>query len=108
MSLGGILEIMADGYGFLRQETPAAQPRRRLYLPLADTALRPAQRRHGDRAGAPAQEGEKYFSLLQVEAINGLDPEPVKGRPPFGPLTPTFPDKHVSTWRTTPRTCPPA
>ena len=45
--------------------------------------------------GRPAKAGEKYFSLLRVEAINGFDPEQAKGRPHFGSLTPTYPDELV-------------
>jgi transcription termination factor Rho len=91
----GILEIMADGYGFLRQET--------LLPSQTDVYISPSQiRRFGLRngdlvtgQGRPPKSNEKYFSLLQVVAINGLDPETIKGRQPFGSLTPTFPDKLI-------------
>ncbi|HTY82093.1 MAG TPA: transcription termination factor Rho [Dehalococcoidales bacterium] len=92
----GILEIMADGYGFLRQET--------LLPSQTDVYISPSQiRRFGLRngdlvtgQGRPPKSNEKYFSLLQVVAINGLDPEVIKGRQPFGSLTPTFPDKLIN------------
>jgi transcription termination factor Rho len=92
----GILEIMTDGYGFLRQET--------LLPSQTDVYISPSQiRRFGLRngdlvtgQGRPPKSNEKYFSLLQVVAINGLDPETVKGRQPFGSLTPTFPDKIIN------------
>ncbi|MCX8127107.1 MAG: transcription termination factor Rho, partial [Dehalococcoidia bacterium] len=44
------------------------------------------------QARAP-REGEKYYSLLRVEAVNDLDPERAKERPHFNDLTPTFPDR---------------
>jgi transcription termination factor Rho len=45
--------------------------------------------------GRPAKAGEKYYSLLRVEAINDVNPEIAKRRPFFGALTPTFPDKLI-------------
>ena len=92
----GILEIMSDGYGFLRQET--------LLPSQTDVYISPSQiRRFGLRngdlvtgQGRPPKSNEKYFSLLQVVAINNLDPEALKSRQPFGSLTPTFPDKLIN------------
>jgi transcription termination factor Rho len=92
----GILEIMADGYGFLRQET--------LLPSQTDVYISPSQirrfsLRNGDLVtgqGRPPKSNEKYYSLLQVVAINGLDPEIIKNRQPFGSLTPTFPDKLIN------------
>ncbi len=91
----GTLEIISDGYGFLRQNS---------FLPgLADVYVSQSQiRRFGLRTGdtvigqgRPPKNGEKYISLLRVEAINDLDPELAKKRPLFGSLTPTFPDKLI-------------
>ena len=92
----GILEIMADGYGFLRQET--------LLPSQTDVYISPSQirrfsLRNGDMVtgqGRPPKSNEKYFSLLQVVAINNLNPELAKGRQPFQSLTPTFPDKLIN------------
>jgi transcription termination factor Rho len=92
----GILEIMSDGYGFLRQDT--------LLPSQTDVYISPSQirrfsLRNGDMVtgqGRPPKSNEKYFSLLQVVAINGLDPEVIKQRQPFGSLTPTFPDKLIN------------
>jgi len=92
----GVLEIMADGYGFLRQDT--------LLPSQTDVYISPSQiRRFGLRngdlvtgQGRPPKSNEKYFSLLQVVAINGLDPELTKSRQPFGSLTPTFPDRIIN------------
>ena len=91
----GILEVMTDGYGFLRQGT--------LLPSQTDVYISPSQirrfgLRNGDMVagqGRPPKNTEKYFSLLQVVAINGLNPELAKSRPPFGSLTPTFPDKLI-------------
>lgn len=92
----GMLEIMSDGYGFLRQGT--------LLPSAADVYISQSQiRRFGLRTGDVVagqgrrpKNGEKYISLLRVEAINDLDPELAKRRPPFGSLTPTFPDKLIN------------
>jgi transcription termination factor Rho len=92
----GILEIMADGYGFLRQDT--------LLPSQTDVYISPSQirrfgLRNGDMVtgqGRPPKTNEKYFSLLQVVAINELDPEVIKNRQPFGSLTPTFPDRLIN------------
>jgi transcription termination factor Rho len=92
----GILEIMADGYGFLRQET--------LLPSQTDVYISPSQirrfsLRNGDMVtgqGRPPKSNEKYFSLLQVVAINNLNPELAKSRQPFQSLTPTFPDRLIN------------
>jgi transcription termination factor Rho len=92
----GILDIMSDGYGFLRQDT--------LLPSQTDVYISPSQirrfsLRNGDLVtgqGRPPKSNEKYFSLLQVVAINNLDPELIKSRQPFGSLTPTFPDKLIN------------
>ena len=89
----GVLEIIDDGYGFLRQNglRPSA----------GDVYVSPSQiRRFALRTGdmvlgqvRPPKEGEKYFGLLRVEAVNALDPEAARSRPVFESLTPLFPDK---------------
>lgn len=92
----GILEVMSDGYGFLRQGT--------LLPSQTDVYISPSQiRRFGLRNGDMVvgqgrlpKNNEKYYSLLQVAAINDLNPELAKNRPPFGSLTPTFPDKIIN------------
>ena len=92
----GILESMPDGYGFLRQSS--------LLPSLTDVYISQSQiRRFGLRTGdmvigqgRPPKNGEKYMSLLRVEAINDLDPELAKQRPNFGSLTPTFPDRLIN------------
>ncbi len=92
----GILDIMSDGYGFLRQDT--------LLPSSTDVYISPSQiRRFGLRNGDMVtgegrlpKSNEKYYSLLQVVAINNLDPELTKSRQPFGSFTPTFPDRTIN------------
>ena len=88
---GGVLEIVEDGFGFLRKERFLPGP--------SDVYVSQSQiRRFGLRTGdmitgqiRPPKESEKYFGLLRVEAVNGLDPEVAKKRPNFDTLTPIFP-----------------
>ncbi len=90
---GGVLEIMNEGMGFLRADH---------YLPgRNDIYVSQSQiRRFGLRTGdmvigqiRPPKDNEKYFGLLRVEAINGMDPEEAKDRPRFEELTPIFPEE---------------
>ena len=90
---GGVLEIIQDGIGFLRSDH---------LLPGSDDVYvsQSQIRRFGLRTGdmvigqvRPPKESEKYFGLLRVEAVNGLDPEVAKKRPVFERLTPIFPDQ---------------
>jgi transcription termination factor Rho len=89
---GGVLEIVQDGIGFLRSDHLLPGP--------DDVYVSQSQiRRFGLRTGdmvigqvRPPKETEKYFGLLRVEAVNGLDPEAAKKRPDFERLTPIFPD----------------
>ena len=91
----GILEIMQEGYGFLRTAG---------YLPgQEDIYVSPSQiKRFGLRVGdevlgqvrAP-KDNEKYYALLRVEAVNGLDPEQARSRPDFEKLTPVFPHERL-------------
>ncbi|MFC1897764.1 transcription termination factor Rho [Chloroflexota bacterium] len=92
---GGILEIVADGYGFLRQDSllPGSTD-----IYVSQSQIRRFGLRTGDMVvgqGRPPKASEKYSSLLRVEAINGLNPELAKKRPRFTSLTPTFPDKLI-------------
>ena len=91
----GILEIMDEGYGFLRQGTLLPGPND---IYLSQSQIRRFGLRSGDMVvgqGRPPKSGEKYYSLLRIEAINDLNPELAKSRPHFGSLTPTFPDRLV-------------
>jgi transcription termination factor Rho len=88
---GGVLEIVQDGIGFLRSVDLLPGP--------DDIYVSQSQiRRFGLRTGdmvigqvRPPKDTEKYFGLLRVEAVNGLDPESAKKRPVFERLTPIFP-----------------
>ncbi len=91
----GILEIMSDGYGFLRQGTllPSSED-----IYVSQSQIRRFGLRTGDMVagqGRKPKSGEKYHSLLRVETVNDFDPELAKSRPRFGSLTPTFPDKLI-------------
>jgi transcription termination factor Rho len=92
----GILDIMADGYGFLRQDTLLPSS---LDVYVSQSQIRRFGLRTGDMVvgqGRPAKAGEKYYGLLRVEAINEINPELARSRPHFGSLTPTFPDKLIN------------
>jgi len=91
---GGVLEMMPDGYGFLRSSDYN-------YLTSPDDIyVSPSQvklfgLKTGDTVlGAirPPKEGEKYFALLKVSMINGLEPSQIRDRVPFDYLTPLFPE----------------
>lgn len=93
---GGILEITSEGYGFLRQDSllPSSAD-----VYVSQSQIRRFGLRNGDTVagqGRPPKEGEKYYGLVRVEAVNGTDPELAKSRPTFGSLTPTFPDKLIN------------
>src|SRR3972149_10023872 len=92
----GVLEIVTDGYGFLRNSSllPSSTD-----VYVSQSQIRRFRPRNGDMVagqGRPARAGGKYFSLLRIEAVNGLNPESAKERPHFGSLTPTFPDKLIN------------
>ncbi|TKK69246.1 transcription termination factor Rho [Ilyomonas limi] len=89
----GVLEMMPDGYGFLRSSDYN-------YLSSPDDVyVSPSQiklfgLKTGDTVSGsvrPPKEGEKYFALLKVESINGKSPDEVRDRVPFDYLTPLFP-----------------
>ncbi|MCL0091583.1 transcription termination factor Rho, partial [Dehalococcoidales bacterium] len=92
----GILEIMSDGYGFLRQNTLLPSP---TDVYVSQSQIRRFGLRTGDIVTGQARlpkNGEKYYSLLRVQAINDLNPELAKNRPHFSSLTPTFPNKLIN------------
>jgi len=94
--LSGVLEIISEGYGFLRQNTFLPSPTN---IYVSQSQIRRLGLRNGDTVAGqcrPPRNGEKYYSLLRVEAINGIDPELAKKRPTFGSLTPTFPDELIN------------
>jgi len=90
---GGILDMAQDGYGFLRTQgmRPSLSD-----VYVSQTQIRRFALRVGDYVmGAVRQpkDSEKYYGLLRVDAVNGLDPETAKRRPYFEQLTPIFPDE---------------
>jgi transcription termination factor Rho len=90
---GGILDMAQDGYGFLRTQG-MKQSLSDVYV--SQTQIRRFALRVGDYVmGAVRQpkDSEKYYGLLRVDAVNGLDPETAKRRPYFEQLTPIFPDE---------------
>ena len=93
---GGVLEIMDEGYGFLRQDNlrPGASD-----VYVSQSQIRRFGLRTGDAITGQMRlpkNGEKYYSLLRIEAVNGIDPEQIKNRPHFNSLTPTFPDRFIN------------
>ena len=92
----GVLEVLPDGYGFLRSEN---------YLPgNHDIYVSIAQiRRFGLRTGdlvtgktRPSKEGERFLALLYITAINGIDPEEAIKRKPFEELVPIYPNERFT------------
>ncbi len=89
----GILDIVADGFGFLRSERLLPGPDD---VYVSQSQIRRFDLRPGDRIAGqarPPKDNERYFSLLRVELINGVDPEAAHRRPHFDRLTPIFPNR---------------
>jgi len=95
MFMEGVLEILPDGYGFLRPIN---------YLPseediyISASQIRKFDLRTGDLVSGkarPPKENERYFGLLHVEAVNGQDPELAAQRLHFPALTPIFPQEKL-------------
>ena len=93
----GVLEIMPDGYGFLRAPESS-------YLPGPDdiyvspSQIRKFDLRTGDTVSGqvrPPREGERYFALIKVEAINFDPPEAAKDKVLFDNLTPLYPNQRL-------------
>lgn len=93
----GVLEVLQDGYGFLRSADYN-------YLPSPDDIyVSPSQiKRFNLRTGdyvsgqvRPPKEGERFFALLRVEAVNDQDPEEIRERTLFDNLTPLYPIKRL-------------
>ncbi len=92
---GGILEVVQDGIGFLRSERLLPGPED---VYVSQSQIRRFGLRTGDLVAGqvrPPKETERYFGLLKVEAVNGLDPEEAKKRPHFEKMTPIFPEEQL-------------
>ena len=98
VTANGVLEVMPDGYGFLRSSDYN-------YLSSPDDVFvaNPQIRHYGLKTGdvvqchvRPPHEGEKYFPLTSIDKINGRQPEEVRDRIPFEHLTPLFPEEKFS------------
>ena len=96
--VGGILNITGEGYGFLR--TNGTQPstgQGDVYV--SQSQIRRFSLRTGDEVTGqvrPPKDGERYFGLVRVEAVNGLDPEGARNRVHFEHLTPIFPTERIT------------
>lgn len=91
----GILDIVSDGFGFLRGDRMLPGPDD---MYVSQSQIRRFGLRTGDRVWGqvrPPKESERYYSLLRVELINGLDPETARKRPSFDQLTPIFPTEQI-------------
>ncbi len=93
----GVLEVLPDGYGFLRSVDYN-------YLPSPDdiyvspSQIKKFNLRTGDTVSGqvrPPKEGERFFALLRVEAVNDMDPEKTRDRVLFDDLTPLYPTKRL-------------
>ena len=96
LQASGVLEIMPDGYGFLRPFT---------YLPSQDdiyvspSQIRKFELRTGDRVGGQVRspkDNERFFALLKVEDVNGFSPEDSVKRIHFDALTPLYPTERIT------------
>ncbi|MBA2759280.1 MAG: transcription termination factor Rho [Chloroflexia bacterium] len=91
----GVLEIIEDGFGFLRGTRFLPGPND---IYVSQSQIRRFGLRTGDRVSGqvrPPKDNEKFFSLLRVEAVNGIDPETARRRPSFDTLTPIFPLERI-------------
>ncbi len=93
----GVLEVLPDGYGFLRSSTYNYLPSpddiyvspsqiKRFYLKTGDTVTGQVR---------PPKDNERFYALLRVEAVNGVPPEKVRERTLFDNLTPLYPQKRI-------------
>ena len=97
ISSGGVLEVLQDGYGFLRSSDYN-------YLPSPDdiyvspSQIKKFNLRTGDTIRGqvrPPKEGERFYALLKVESVNFSDPDRIRERVIFDNLTPLYPDERV-------------
>ena len=92
---GGILAITGEGYGFLRTNGSQAGTGD---VYVSQSQIRRFSLRTGDEVSGqvrPPKDGERYFGLVRVEAVNGIDPDAARERPHFEKLTPIFPTDQI-------------
>jgi transcription termination factor Rho len=92
----GILDIVDEGFGFLRRHGLMPSPED---IYVSSSQVRRFGLRAGDRVGGSVRapkDAEKYWGLLRVDSVNGVDPETARRRPHFDVLTPVFPDKLIN------------
>ncbi len=91
----GVLEILPDGFGFLRsQNFNYLQSNEDIYI--SPSQIRKFGLRKGDTVGGyvrPPKGDEKYYALLQIKSVNGVEPEKIRERPFFDNLTPLYPNE---------------
>jgi len=90
---GGVLTLADDGFGFLRGERMLPGPND---VYVSQSQVRRFGLRPGDYVTGQVRQpksSEKYYGMLRVDAVNGLDPEEAKRRPDFDALTPIFPNR---------------
>lgn len=96
MFMEGVLEIIqTEGYGFLR---PINYLPSREDIYISASQIRRFDLRNGDKVSGkvrPPKDSERYHGLLQVEAVNGEDPDSSKERPHFPALTPLYPEERM-------------
>ena len=91
----GVLEILPDGYGFLRVEGYSPGPED---IYVSNSQIRRFNLRTGDLVSGqvrPPKDNEKYFALLKVQAVNLVDPDALKRRNHFEELTPIYPNERL-------------
>ncbi|MHB1000252.1 MAG: transcription termination factor Rho [Armatimonadota bacterium] len=92
----GVLEILPDGWGFLRRNRNFLPDPEDIYV--SQSQIKRFGLRTGDTVSGqvrPPKESEKYYGLLRVEAVNGSDPETARRRTHFDDLTPIYPNERI-------------
>ena len=92
----GTLAIVNDGYGFLKNGEHSARGSNDIYV--SQSQIRRFGLRSGDQVSGqvrPPKDGERYFGLVRVEDVNGVEPDAARRRPHFERLTPIFPQECI-------------
>lgn len=93
----GVLEILPDGWGFLRRNLNFSPDPEDVYV--SQSQIKRFSLKTGDTVSGqvrPPKETEKYYGLLRVEAVNGMDPEVARRRVNFDDLTPIYPNERIA------------